>query len=91
VPDLPAIAETIPRFEATVWSGVITPRGVNRPIVDKLQVEINKALATPALADKYMAMGYEPGGGTPQEFETFARNEAAKWGGVVKRSGAKAD
>ncbi|HEY0335936.1 MAG TPA: tripartite tricarboxylate transporter substrate binding protein [Burkholderiales bacterium] len=91
VPDLPAIAETIPRFEATVWSGVITPRGVNRTIIDKLQVEINKALATPALVDKYMSMGYEPGGGTPQEFETFARNEAAKWGGVVKRSGAKAD
>ena len=91
VPDLPAIAETIPRFEATVWSGVITPRGVHRAIIDRLQIEINKALATPAVADKYTSMGYEPGGGTPQEFETFARSEAAKWGGVVKRSGAKAD
>jgi len=91
VPDLPAVAETIPRYEATVWSGVITPRGVNRTIIDKLQVEINKALATSDVTDKYMSMGYEPGGGTPQEFETFARNEAVKWGGVVKRSGAKAD
>ncbi|HEX2824984.1 MAG TPA: tripartite tricarboxylate transporter substrate binding protein [Burkholderiales bacterium] len=91
VPDLPAVAETIPRFEATVWSGVITPRGVNRAIVDRLQLEINKALATPAVAEKYMSMGYEPGGGTPPEFEAFAKSEAAKWGGVVRRSGAKAD
>lgn len=90
-PDLPTVAETIPRYEATVWSGVVTPRGVNRAIVEKLQVEINKALASSAVADKYMSMGYEPGGGTPQEFEIFAKNEAAKWGGVVKRSGAKAD
>jgi tripartite-type tricarboxylate transporter receptor subunit TctC len=91
VPELPAVAETIPGFEATVWAGVVTPRGVPKTIVAMLQTEINKALALPAVTEKFAAMGYEPGGGTAEAFEIFAKKEAVKWADVVRRSGVKAD
>jgi tripartite-type tricarboxylate transporter receptor subunit TctC len=91
VPDLPAVAETIPGFESTVWSGVVLPRNVPKPIVSKLQTEVSSALAQPSLVEKYAGMGYEVSGRTGEAFEAFARNEAVKWGDIVKRSGMKVD
>ena len=90
--DLPTIAEAgVPGFEVTVWGGVIAPAGVQKSIVTKLNAEINKALASPTLAEKFAAIGYEVVGGTPEQFDAFVKKEIVKWAEVVKRSGAKVD
>ena len=89
IPELPAIAETVPGFEVTVWGGVVVPAGVPKTIVAQLNAAINKVLAMPAMKEKYAAIGYEVVGGTPAQFDTYVKKEIAKWANVVKRSGAK--
>jgi tripartite-type tricarboxylate transporter receptor subunit TctC len=91
-PDLPTIAEAgVPGYLAPTWTGVIAPAGVPRPIVDKLNAAINKALKSDAFLEKFEKIGDEPGGGTPEEFAETIRTDSAKWADVVKRSGAKLD
>ena len=89
-PDLPTIAEAgVPGYAAPTWSGVIAPAGVPRPIVDKLNAAINKALTSPAFKEKFAVTGDEPGGGTPEEFAATIKADSAKWADVVKRAGVK--
>ncbi|MBI2293515.1 MAG: tripartite tricarboxylate transporter substrate binding protein [Betaproteobacteria bacterium] len=89
IPELPAIAETVPGFEVIVWGGVVLPAGAPKAIVARLNAEINKVLASPALKEKYATIGYELAGGTPGQFDAFVKSEIAKWAEVVRRSGAK--
>ena len=89
IPELPAIAETVPGFEVVVWGGVVLPAGAPKAIVARLNAEINKVPASPALKEKYATIGYELVGGTPQQFDAFVKSEIAKWAEVVRRSGAK--
>jgi len=89
IPELPAIAETVPGFEVIVWGGVVLPAGAPKAIVARLNAEINKVLASPALKERYATIGYEVVGGTPQQFDAFVKSEIAKWAEVVRRSGAK--
>jgi tripartite-type tricarboxylate transporter receptor subunit TctC len=89
-PDLPTVAEAgVPGYEAATWSGVIAPANVPRPIIDKLNAMINKAIASKAFVDRFAMIGDEPAGGTPEEFAALIRKDSAKWADVVKRSGAK--
>jgi tripartite-type tricarboxylate transporter receptor subunit TctC len=91
-PDLPTIAEAgVPGYLAPTWTGVIAPAGVPRPIVDKLNAAINKALKSQAFLEKFAKIGDEPGGGTPEEFAETIKADSAKWGDVIRRSGAKLD
>src|SRR5262252_1734722 len=91
-PELPTIAEAgVPGYLAPTWTGVIAPAGVPRPIVDKLNAAINKALTSEAFKEKFAKIGDEPAGGTPEEFATTIRADSAKWADVVHRSGAKLD
>ena len=91
-PDLPTVAEAgVPGYIAATWTGVIAPAGVPRPIVDKLNAAINRALKSEAFLDKFSKFGDEPGGGTPEEFAATIKADSAKWADVVKRSGAKLD
>jgi tripartite-type tricarboxylate transporter receptor subunit TctC len=91
-PDLPTVAEAgVPGYVAATWTGVIAPAGVPRPIVDKLNAAINKALKSEAFLDKFSKFGDEPGGGTPEDFAATIKADSAKWADVVKRSGAKLD
>lgn len=91
IPDLPAIAETVPGFEVTVWGGVVVPAGVPKPVVARLNSAINKVLAMPVMKEKYAAIGYELVGGTPEQFDAYVKKEIVKWADVVKRSGARVD
>jgi len=87
-PDLPTIAEAgVPGYAAPTWTGVIAPAGVPRPIVDKLNAAINKALKSEAFLEKFRKTGDEPGGGTPEEFAATIKADSAKWEQVVKRAG----
>jgi tripartite-type tricarboxylate transporter receptor subunit TctC len=90
--DLPTVAEAgVPGFDVTAWAGVIVPAGVPKAIVARLNAEVNKALAAPAVGDKLPELGLQVAGGTPEEFAAHIRKEAARWADVVKRSGAKVD
>ena len=92
LPDLPTVAEAgVPGYEASTWNGIVAPAGVPRPIIVKLNAEINKALASPTLKEKFAALGAEPAIGTPEQFAALIRKENAKWAEVIKRSGAKID
>jgi tripartite-type tricarboxylate transporter receptor subunit TctC len=92
LPELPTIAEAgVPGYEATTWTGIVAPVGVPKPIVAKLNAEINKAITTQSLKEKFAQIGSESAGGTPEQFGALIRKESAKWGEVVKRSGAKVD
>jgi tripartite-type tricarboxylate transporter receptor subunit TctC len=91
-PDLPTVEEAgVPGYEAGTWSGVIAPAGVPRPIVEKLNAAINRAIRSPAFRERFALIGDEPAGGTPEEFAALIRKDSAKWADVVKRSGAVLD
>ena len=91
-PDLPTIAEAgVPGYDAGTWSGVIAPAGVPKPIVEKLNAAINRAITTQALKERFGAIGDEPAGGSAEEFVETIRKDSAKWADVVRRSGAKLD
>ena len=90
-PDIPTIAETVPGYETNAWGGIVVPVGTPKPIVTKLNTEINKALQSPTLKERYAAIEAEPVGGTPEQFAAFVKKETVKWAEVVKKSGAKLD
>jgi len=92
LPDVPTIAEAgVPGYEASTWNGIVVPVGVPRAIVNKLNAAINQALASPSLKARFAAIGADPAQGTPEQFAELIRTEYAKWGEVIKRSGAKID
>ena len=81
----------MPGYEAPTWSGVIAPAAVPRPIIDKLNVAINRAIGSQTFKDRFAAIGDEPAGGSPEEFAELIRKDSAKWAEVVRRSGARLD
>ncbi|MDX3904567.1 MAG: tripartite tricarboxylate transporter substrate binding protein [Pigmentiphaga sp.] len=87
-PDVPAIAETVPGYAMTSWIGVFAPAGTPRPIVDRLQREIAKAMTDPKVKDQLVSQAADPVGSTPDEFARFVREETRKWAPIVKASGA---
>jgi tripartite-type tricarboxylate transporter receptor subunit TctC len=92
LPDVPTIAEAgVPGYEASTWNGIVGPAGIPRAIVAKLNAEINKAIVSPAVRERFAAIGADPAPVTPEEFGRLIRSEYAKWGEVVKRAGAKID
>jgi tripartite-type tricarboxylate transporter receptor subunit TctC len=90
-PELPTIAETVPGYEVTNWFGILAPAGTARPIVTRLNKELNAALGSPALRERLASQGADLVGGTPEEFAKVIRSDFAKWAKVVKESGAKVD
>ena len=91
-PDLPTVAEAgVPGYEAPTWSGVIAPAGVPRPIIDRLNAGINKAIESQIFRDRFASIGDEPAGGSPEEFAEVIRTDSAKWGDVIRRAGARLD
>jgi tripartite-type tricarboxylate transporter receptor subunit TctC len=90
IPELPTISEAgVPGYEVTAWAGMVVPVGVPAAIVARLGREIDKALASPALKEKYAALGYDVVGGTSAQFDGFVKKEIVKWAEVIKISGAK--
>jgi len=91
-PELPTIAEAgVPGYEVTVWSGIIAPAGLPRPILERLNKATNAALESPEAKEKMAVLGSEGGGGTPEEFADLIRRDSARWAEVIRRSGAKID
>ncbi|WP_089400070.1 Bug family tripartite tricarboxylate transporter substrate binding protein [Noviherbaspirillum humi] len=92
LPAVPTVAEAgFKGVEAATWFGFLVPAGTPAPIIQKLNAETNKALKTPEVREKIAAEGAEVLGGTPEEFAALIKSEIARWGVVVKESGAKID
>ena len=91
--ELPTIAEAgVPRLRrAARGQASSCRRACRRPIVARLNAEVNKALAAPAVADKLPELGLIVAGGTPEQFAAHIRKETARWADVVKRANVKAD
>ena len=91
-PDLPTVAESgMPGFEAVSWGGVMVPAGTPRPIVVKLNTEINRILRLPDFRERLAKVGAETAGGTPEEFQAYLAAETGKWAMVAKTANIRVE
>ena len=92
LPNLPTVAESgYPGFEAVAWIGISAPAGTPKEIITKLNTEIVKIANMPDIKERFLGLGADTVGNTPDEFAVYLKSEIAKWGKVVKDSGAKVD
>jgi len=95
LPDVPTVEEAggpaLKGYEASSWFGLLAPAGTSPEIVNRIQQEVAKALATPAVKEKMLAQGAIPSGNSPADFAKLIDAEHVKWAKVVKASGAKVD
>jgi len=92
LPDLQTLAEAgLSGFEAAAWQGIVVPTGTPNEIIQKLNAEVNKALAHPDIRSRLAAQGADILGGTPAEYAAYLRSELPRWAKAVKDSGAKAE
>jgi tripartite-type tricarboxylate transporter receptor subunit TctC len=88
-PDLPTVAETVPGYEATIWLGVMAPKGTPKDVIAFLNTAINKVINRPDVKEVWLKQGAIPLVKTPEEFDAFLHKDIEKWANVVKVSGAK--
>ena len=91
LPDVPAMAEFLPGYEANGWYGIVAPKGTPKNVVETLNKQINAALADPATRKRFTDLGCDVFTGTPADFEKFIRAETEKWAKVIEFAGIKAD
>ena len=92
LPEVPTFGELgYPKVAVSLWYGLLAPAGTPKPVVEKLNREVVKALGSAEVRDKLQAQGAEPMPGTPQAFASFMQDEMAKWAPVVKQAGVKLD
>jgi tripartite-type tricarboxylate transporter receptor subunit TctC len=91
LPDTPTVAEFVPGYEASFWSGIGAPKDTPPEIVDKLNREINAGLADAKMQARFAEFGSTPLPGSPADFGRLIADETEKMGKVVKFSGAKVD
>jgi tripartite-type tricarboxylate transporter receptor subunit TctC len=92
LPEVPTLAEQgLAGYDVSSWQAVFAPAGTPKPIVDRLNAEIRRILASPDMREKLLAVASDPADLTPEQFADFVRVETEKWARVVKASGAKVD
>ncbi len=91
LPDVPAIAETLPGFDITAWYGFLAPAGTPREIAKKIHDDAVTIIRRPDFLERLDRDGIEPVGNTPEEFAAQIRADLARWSKVVKAAGAKLD
>ncbi|HYL91357.1 MAG TPA: tripartite tricarboxylate transporter substrate binding protein [Burkholderiales bacterium] len=92
MPDVPTISEAgVPGYEATIWLGLMAPAGTPRPILEKLNAEVNKIINAPDVKEAWGKQGAVPMGMSVDEFGKFVREDIAKWSKLVKATGMKVD
>lgn len=90
LPDVPTIAEVaLPGYESSQWFGVLTRAGTPRAVIERLNQETNRFLASPDVRERLVALSYEIRGGTPEDFSKLLRLETEKWAKVIKTAGIK--
>jgi len=89
-PGIPTVAESgLPGYEVVLWHGMLGPKGLPRPIVDRVNGDINKALQSKDMGERLAADGVSPAGGTPEKFTAQIKSDITVWGKVVKQAGVK--
>ncbi|MEN3355319.1 MAG: hypothetical protein V7640_3477 [Betaproteobacteria bacterium] len=92
MPELPTISESgVPGYEATLWWGIFAPAKTPKPVIDRLNAEIHKAMATDDMKKVFIDFGAEPAPTTPDAFSSMVKKEIAKWSKVVKDANIKAE
>ena len=89
LPDIPPVSDTIPGFEAYEWNGVFVPHGTPKEIVQKLSVNLNKAIVSPEVTTRFKQLNIVSRQNTPEEFRSFIETQMKLWGGVVKEAHIK--
>jgi len=89
-PEYPTVSDSgLPGYEAVSWYGVLATAGTSKPVVDRLNAEIRRIVATTEMRDAFLNQGAEPVTDTPDEFAAIVRADVAKWAKIVKATGAK--
>ncbi|MDB5921348.1 MAG: transporter [Betaproteobacteria bacterium] len=91
LPDVPTVNDSVPGYEASAWFGMSVPKGTPPAIIQKLNREINAALADPTMKARLAELGGDPIAGSPADFWKLHAAETEKWAKVVKFAGAKID
>lgn len=91
LPDIPTVAETVKGYEASAWFGVGAPKNTPKPIIEKLNKEINAVLVEPAIKQRLDELGGSPLIGTPEDFGKIIQSETDKWAKVVEFAKIKVD
>jgi tripartite-type tricarboxylate transporter receptor subunit TctC len=88
MPNVPTVNESgVPGYEATIWLGIMAPKGTPKEIVDRLNAEIGKIIATPAIRDAWAKQGAVPMTMTPDQFGAYLKQDIEKWAKVIKTAG----
>ena len=91
-PNLPTIAESgLPGYDVSLWWGIFAPVKTPRPVIERLNAEINKILVTEEIKKRFADFGAEPTPASPEAFTAMFKSEIVKWSKVVKESGIKAE
>ncbi len=91
-PNVPTVAESgYPGFEALSWQGLFAPPGTPPAIVEKINRDVNAALASPDIQEYFVSRGFKLGGSSASEYKAFIESETRKWAGIVKAAGVKPD
>jgi tripartite-type tricarboxylate transporter receptor subunit TctC len=91
LPGVPTVAEFVPGYEASFWTGIGAPKGTPAGIVDKLNTEVNAALADPKVTARLAEWGAPPLAGSPADFGKFIASETEKWSKVIRAANIKAE
>jgi tripartite-type tricarboxylate transporter receptor subunit TctC len=93
LPDVPTLAEAadIPGYDIGAWIGYAAPPGLPREIGAKLAAEIQKAMQTPDLRERYLALGMDPAANTPEEMTAFLRREQERYGSIIRNANIKVE
>ena len=91
-PDVPTFGESgVPGLVADNWWGILVPAGTPKPIIDKLNADIAKALQTPSVKEKFAGLGIEGVASTPEKLRDFIQSESARWGKLIKEANIKVE
>jgi tripartite-type tricarboxylate transporter receptor subunit TctC len=89
LPDVPAVSDTLPGFEAYEWNGVFVPHGTPPAIVSSLNGAINRAIGAPEVKERFEQLNIESRPTTPEQFRSFVHDQIERWGKVVKQANIK--
>ena len=87
----PVAEQGLPGFEVIAWNALYAPKGTPKAVIQQLNTAINKILTDPETRQKLKDLGYDVGGGTPEQLAEFGRSERRKWGPLIAASGIKAE
>jgi tripartite-type tricarboxylate transporter receptor subunit TctC len=91
MPELPTIADDLPGYEMSGWIGFMAPAGMPREISARLSSEVRKVLEIPEIKERFLALGLEPAGNTPEEYAEFLKRQNDRYASIVRQAGLKLD